>query len=67
MMPDARTRLAFWRETIVPRESVRRQIADGEGCARCQFIRKRLAQGWRLLRTLGREVAGWGRAAIRRV
>ncbi len=56
MMPDVRARLDFWRETIVPREDVRRQIADGEGCVRCQFIRKRLRQAWRLLRTLGREI-----------
>jgi len=55
MMPDFRHRLTFWRETIVPREEVRRQIA-GEGCVQCQFIRKRLKQVLKLFRTLGREI-----------
>jgi len=55
MMPDFSHRLAFWRETIVPREEVRRQIA-GEGCAQCQFIRKRLKQLLKLFWTLGREI-----------
>ena len=54
MMPDFRHRLSFWRETIVPREEVRKQIA-GEGCVQCQFIRKRLKQLLKLLWTLGRE------------
>jgi hypothetical protein len=64
MMPDARSRAAFWWETIVPREDVRRQIAGGEGCGRCRFIRKRLAQAWRFLGALGREIAGLGRAVL---
>jgi len=55
MMPDVRHRLAFWRETIIPREEVRRQIA-GEGCVQCQFIRKRLKQLLKLFWTLGREI-----------
>jgi hypothetical protein len=55
MMPDFRHRLAFWRETIIPREEVRKQIA-GEGCVQCQFIRKRLKQLLKLFRTLGREM-----------
>jgi len=55
MMPDFRHRLSFWRETIIPRVEVRRQIA-GEGCVQCQFIRKRLKQLLKLLWTLGREM-----------
>ncbi len=43
MMPDFRHRVLFWKETIVPREQVRAQIA-GEGCVQCGFIRKRLKQ-----------------------
>jgi len=43
MMPDFRHRVLFWKETIVPREQVRAQIA-GEGCIQCGFIRKRLKQ-----------------------
>jgi len=55
MMPDFRHRLSFWRETIIPREEVRRQIA-GTGCVQCQFIRKRLKQLLKLLWILGREM-----------
>jgi len=53
MQPDFSHRLAFWRETIYPREEVRRQMAQG-GCVKCNFIRKRLKQllraGWYFLR-----------------
>jgi len=54
MMPDFRHRLVFWRETIIPREEVRKQIA-GEGCVQCQFIRKRLKQLAKALWMLVRE------------
>jgi len=43
MMPDARHRLDFWRETIYPRYEVRQQMANG-GCVKCSFIRTRLKQ-----------------------
>ncbi len=43
MLPDNATRIAFWKETIYPREEVRAQIAGG-GCVKCNFIRTRLKQ-----------------------
>jgi len=43
MLPSWTQRLAFWRETIYPREEVRAQIAGG-GCVKCNFIRTRLKQ-----------------------
>jgi len=53
MQPDFSHRMAFWRETIYPREEIRRQMAQS-GCVKCNFIRKRLKQlfraGWYFLR-----------------
>jgi len=43
MLPDFARRVAFWKETIYPREEVRKQIAGG-GCVKCNFIRTRLKQ-----------------------
>lgn len=58
MMPDWRTRIGFWWETVVPREEVRAQIAAG-GCVHCTFIRTRWRQLLLALALLGRELRGW--------
>ncbi len=61
MMPDMNTRLAFWHETIFPRQEVREQFLSGTGCADCNFIRDRLKRlfgmlflAWREARALFR-------------
>jgi len=58
MIPHWSARLGFWRETVVPREEVRQQIAAG-GCVRCTFIRTRLRQLMLAVTMLGRELRGW--------
>lgn len=58
MLPGRADRLAFWRETIVPRREVREQIAAG-GCVRCTFIRTRLSQLMQALSLFGAELRGW--------
>jgi len=59
MMPDRKTRMAFWYETVFPKADVREQFAGAGDCPGCNFIRDRLKRlcgmfllAWREARAL---------------